>query len=219
MDWMNALIESLRESPWVLALVLLLVVVDGFFPPVPSESLVVALAAVGAVTGAPNPWAVLVVAALGSFLGDNIAFSLGRRMHPSRFGFLRGERAVALMARSRASLEDRPVALILTARFVPVGRVVVNALAGASRFPRRRFMGLTAVSGVAWAGYSIGIGLLAGTWIQANAVLGAGLAIVIALLLGIVVDWAGRRMARRLLVRRMRTAPGLLVGTAQATTK
>lgn len=197
MDAVNAMIVSLAGSPWVLAAVLLLVVIDGFFPPVPSESVVVALAAIGAATGVPNPWLVLLVAALGSFLGDNIAFLIGRRFDPTRVKFLRGSRAAALMNHARLNLERSPAAVILTARFIPVGRVIVNVLAGASGFSRRRFLALTAISGAAWAAYSILIGVVAGSWIHDNPVLGAGLAIAIALALGVAVDRVVKLVSRR----------------------
>lgn len=196
MDALNSLIVSLAGSPWVLAVVLLLVIIDGFFPPMPSESVVVALAAVGAASGFPNPWLILLVAALGSFLGDNIAFLIGRRVDPSRFRLLRGKRASALVERARTNLERSPGAVILTARFIPVGRVVVNVLAGASGFSRRRFLLLSGISAAAWAGYSILIGVVAGSWIHTNPTLGAGLAIVLALIVGIAGDRIGRVIAR-----------------------
>jgi membrane-associated protein len=196
-DVVNQLIMTLAGSPWVLAVVLLLVIVDGFFPPVPSESVVVALAAVGVATGLPNPWLVFLVAALGSFLGDNIAFLIGKSVGLDRFRWLRGPRISALREKARSGLERRPAAAILTARFVPVGRVIVNVLAGASGFPRRRFVALTAVSGMAWAGYSILIGIVAGAWIRDNPLLGIGIAVGIALVVGAAVDAIGRRLSRR----------------------
>ncbi|WP_082763650.1 DedA family protein [Frondihabitans sp. PAMC 28766] len=197
MDAVNASIVSLAGSPWVLVIVLLLVVVDGFFPPVPSESVVVALAAVGFATGLPNPWLVLVVAALGSFLGDNIAFLIGRSVGLDRFRWLRGRRISALREKARSNLERKPAAVILTARFIPVGRVVVNVLAGANGFSRRRFVALTAVSGVAWAAYSILIGIVAGSWIHDNPLLGIGIAVGMALVVGVLVDTVGRWLSRR----------------------
>ena len=48
--WMasvNGVIAANASHPWVIAALGGLCVIDGFFPPVPSESLVVALAAVG----------------------------------------------------------------------------------------------------------------------------------------------------------------------------
>lgn len=197
MDALNTLIVSLAGSPWVLAVVLLLVVVDGFFPPMPSESVVVSLAALGFATGLPDPWLVLLVAAAGSFVGDNIAFLIGRSIGPSRFRVLRGRRMSALIRRAQTNLERRPGAVILTARFVPVGRVVLNVLAGASGFPRRRFIGLTAVSGAAWAGYSVIIGIVAGSWTRDNPLLGVVVAIVMALAVGLAADRLGRLRRRR----------------------
>jgi membrane protein DedA with SNARE-associated domain len=197
-DVINHLILSLAGSPWVLAIVLLLVIVDGFFPPVPSESVLVALAAVGVATGLPNPWLILVVAAFGSFLGDNIAFLIGRGVGLDRFRWARGPRVSALREKARGALERTPTVAILTARFVPVGRVVVNILAGASGFSRRRrFVALTAVSGVAWAAYSILIGIVAGAWIRDNPLLGIGIAVGIALVVGAAVDAVGRGLSRR----------------------
>ena len=193
MDALNAWIESLAGWPGVLPVVLVLVVIDGFFPPVPSESVLVALAAIGAATGLPNPWLLLLIGALGSFLGDNIAFQIGRKLGPSRFRITRGKGVAAIMQRARVNLQRSPGAVILTARFVPVGRVVVNVLAGASGLSRRRFVTLSAISGLAWAGYSVLIGIAAGAWMHDNPVLGAGVAIVAALAVGIVIDRLGRR--------------------------
>ncbi|MBF4579504.1 DedA family protein [Frigoribacterium sp. VKM Ac-2530] len=194
---MDAVIVSLAESPWVLAAVFLVVVLDGFFPPVPSETVVVALAAVGAATGAPNPGLVLLVAGLGSFLGDNIAFSIGRRVGSNRFRSLRGKKVGALMERARSNLDRRAASVILTARFVPGGRVVVNVLAGASSFPRHRFVAFSAVSGVLWAAYSVLIGVVAGAWVHDTPLLGAGIAVIIALVSGLVVDRISHSRTRR----------------------
>jgi membrane protein DedA with SNARE-associated domain len=196
-DVINQLILSLAGSPWVLAVLLVLVIVDGFFPPVPSESVLVALAAVGVATGLPNPWLILLVAALGSFLGDNIAFLIGRSVGLDRFRWARGPRVSALREKARGALERTPTVAILTARFVPVGRVVVNILAGASGFSRRRFVALTAVSGVAWAAYSVLIGIVAGAWIRDNPLFGIGLAVGLALVVGAAVDAVGRGLSRR----------------------
>lgn len=149
MEALNELIVSWAASPFVLVVVVLLVALDGFFPPMPSESVVVAVAAIGVATGTPNPWAVLLVAAIGSFVGDNLAFSLGRRVDLDRFRWTRGPRAARLLESARGALDRRAASVILTARFVPVGRVAVNVMAGSTGFPRRRFVPLSAVSGAA----------------------------------------------------------------------
>jgi membrane-associated protein len=87
--------------------------------------------------------------------------------------------------------------MIVTARFVPVGRVVVNVLAGTSGLSRRKFLALSSVSALAWATYSIVIGVAAGAWLQDNPIVGAAVAVAVALALGIVIDRIGTFRSRR----------------------
>lgn len=196
METLNDLILSWAASPFVLVVVLLLVALDGFFPPMPSEPVVVAVAAIGVATGTPNPWAVFLVAAIGSFVGDNLAFSLGRRVDLERFRWTRGPKASRLLDRARGALDRRAASVILTARFVPVGRVAVNVMAGSSGFARRRFVPLSAVSGAAWAGYSVLVGVFAGAWLRDQPVLGAVVAVSAALAGGVIIDLVVRRARR-----------------------
>lgn len=194
MDAFSHLLVSGAGSPLVLLAVFLVVAIDGFFPPVPSETVVVALASIGFATGAPNPWLLLLVAAVGSFVGDNLAFTIGRRLGVDRFRLTRGRRTAALLGRVRGTLEQRSASTILTARFIPIGRVAVNVLAGSSTFPRRRFVVLSAVSGVLWAAYSVLIGVVAGAWLHDQPLLGAAIAAVAALAIGLLVDRISRRV-------------------------
>ena len=196
MEALNELVVSWAQSPFVLLAVLVVVLIDGIFPPMPSEAAVVALASIGLATGSPSPWTVLLAATVGSFLGDNLAFSIGRRVDLARFRWTRGPRASALLARARDALDRRGASVVLTARFVPVGRVAVNVMAGSTGFSRRRFVVLSAVSAAAWAGYSVAVGVVAGAWLQDQPVLGALVAVVLALGCGAVIDWALRRSRR-----------------------
>ena len=77
--WMasiNGVIAANAPHPWVIGALWGLCVIDGFFPPVPSESLVVALAAIGH----PSRWLIIPVAAAGAICGDNIAYWVGRQL-------------------------------------------------------------------------------------------------------------------------------------------
>lgn len=196
MEALNELVVSWAQSPFVLLAVLVVVLIDGIFPPMPSEAAVVALASIGLATGSPSPWTVLLAATVGSFLGDNLAFSIGRRVDLARFRWTRGPRASALLARARDALDRRGASVVLTARFVPVGRVAVNVMAGSTGFSRRRFVVLSAVSAAAWAGYSVAVGVVAGAWLQDQPVLGALVAVVLALGCGAAIDWALKRSRR-----------------------
>ena len=188
MQAINDFILAAAGQPWVLVLVLACCVIDGFFPPVPSESVVVGLAAVAATADVPNPLLLTLVAAAGAFIGDNIAYLLGRRVGTRRWAWMRGPRMQGAFGWAGRELRRRPASLILVARFVPIGRVAVNLTAGVTHYPHLRFVGLTVLSASLWAGYSVAIGLFFGQWFEDNHVLGAAIAIVCAVALGIVVD-------------------------------
>lgn len=188
MQAINDFILAAAGQPWVLLLVLACCVIDGFFPPIPSESVVVGLSAVAATADVPNPWMLMLVAAVGAFTGDNIAYIIGRRVGTTRWSWMRGPRMQSAFRWAGAELRKRPASLILVARFVPIGRVAVNLTAGATGYHHLRFVGLTSLSAVLWAGYSVGIGLFFGQWFEENHLLGAAIAIVCAVALGIVVD-------------------------------
>ncbi|MFC4395724.1 MULTISPECIES: DedA family protein [Micrococcaceae] len=188
MQAINDFILAAAGQPWVLVLVLACCIIDGFFPPVPSESVVVGLAAVAATADVPNPLFLALVAAAGAFAGDNIAYLLGRRVGTTRWAWMRGPRMQAAFRWAGRELRKRPASLILVARFVPIGRVAVNLTAGVTHYPHLRFVGLTVLSASLWAAYSVAIGLFFGQWFEDNHLLGAAIAIVCAVALGVVVD-------------------------------
>jgi membrane protein DedA with SNARE-associated domain len=188
MQAINDFILAAAGQPWVLFLVLACCLIDGFFPPIPSESVVVGLAAVAATADVPNPWLLTLVAGLGAFSGDNIAYAIGRKVGTRRWSWMRGARMQSAFRWAGGELRKRPASLILVARFVPIGRVAVNLTAGVTHYPRPRFIGLTILSATLWASYSVGIGLFFGQWFEDNHLLGAVIAIVCAVALGVVVD-------------------------------
>jgi membrane protein DedA with SNARE-associated domain len=184
----NDFILAAAGQPWVLVLVFACCVIDGFFPPIPSESVVVGLAAVAATAGVPNPLLLIATAAAGALVGDNMAYLIGRGTGTRRWAWQRGPRMQAAFRWAGRELRKRPASLILVARFVPIGRVAVNLTAGATHYPWRRFVSLTVLSALLWASYSVGIGLTVGPWFEKNHVLGAAIAIVCAIVLGVVLD-------------------------------
>lgn len=188
MQAINDFILAGASQPWVLLLVLACCIIDGFFPPVPSESVVVGLAAVSASAGEPHAGLLMLVAAVGAFVGDNIAYLIGRKVGTRRWHWMRGPRMQAAFRWAGGELRKRPASLILVARFIPIGRVAVNLTAGATRYSRLRFVVLTLVSAVLWAAYSVSIGLFFGNWFKDNHLLAAVIAIICAVALGIVVD-------------------------------
>ncbi|WP_235861620.1 DedA family protein [Tersicoccus phoenicis] len=197
MERINEAVAGLAGTAWVLPVLFLLCVCDGFFPPLPSESVVVALTAVAVSTGNPTLAGIIVAAAAGAVIGDNIAWLLGRSIGVGRFRWMRRRRVQQAFRWARSELDRRGALLILTARYIPVGRVAVNMTAGATGFARPRFVLLTVIAGSTWSVYSVGIGVLAGAWARDNHVLAAGVAIAIAVAAGIVVDRVTHWIARR----------------------
>jgi membrane protein DedA with SNARE-associated domain len=197
-DVINELILQTVASPWLYAVLLAVTVIDGFFPPVPSETVLVAAAAVLTSTG--DLWALIplgLIAALGAAIGDNIAFGLGRRLGTTRWAWMRRPRVASAFAHAERALEQRSAALILGARYIPVGRVAVNMSAGALGFPWRRFLPLSVVAGTSWSALSLTIGLLAGSWVKEQPLVSAGIGIVVALVIGLIVDRVTAARRRR----------------------
>ncbi|MFB7885518.1 DedA family protein [Microbacterium sp. NPDC056057] len=197
MDVISDLVLQAVASPWLYLAMFAVAVIDGFFPPVPSETVLVASAAVAASTGRPDLVALGLVAAAGAAAGDNIAFAVGRRTGSARFAWMRRPRVAGALARAGAALDRRGAGLILGARFIPVGRVAVNLSAGALAYPWRRFALLSVAAGLCWAAYSIAIGLLAGAWLKDQPLLSATLGVVLAVGIGLVVDRLLAVRARR----------------------
>lgn len=195
LDAVLAAVLALAGSPLVLLVVLVLSAVDGLLPPVPSESVVVALAAVSVSTGAPSLWLLVPAAAAGAWVGDNLAYAVGRRWGPR---WLRGPRRTVLREHAARGLERRGAALIFAARYIPVGRVVVNLTAGSSGYPRGRFAVVSGAAALTWAVYSTVIGAAAGHWFADRPLLGVVVGVVGALAIGALVDLLLGRRIRRL---------------------
>ena len=197
MDVVNEFIASAAASPWVYLIVFAVVLVDAFFPPVPSETVVIAAAAAAVATGNPNLPLLLACAAAGALAGDNLTFAVGRTVGLERFRFERWPRLRAALDRARRGIHARAGVLVLSARYVPVGRVAVNLVAGAAGVSRLRFLMLSAIAGVSWALYSVTVGVLAAHWLHGNAFLAMVVGVAVGIAVGFVVDALLRATSRR----------------------
>lgn len=200
-DALNDVLVSTASSPWIYLVLFIVCIADGFFPPVPSETLIVATVAVGASTGQPMLWGVMAVAAVGAITGDSLCYLLGRSVGVTRFRWMRRPSVERLFTWAAHGLASRPASLILVGRYIPVGRIAVNVMAGATGLPFRRFLPLTAVAGICWAAYSTVIGTVAAATFHNSPVLAAGVAVVVALALGVVVDRISHKITSRRTLR------------------
>ena len=195
LDTLTALVEAGAAAPWVLPVVLLVAVFDALVPPVPSEGIVVALAAVAVAGHGPDLLLLAVAAGVGAFLGDSLTYVVGRRFGPQRLHRISRPGPRRALERASGTLQRRGAVVVLSARYVPLGRVAVNLTAGATGFPPRRFVGLAALAATTWAAWSVGVGALAGHWLEGNPLLGSVSGVAVALGLGLVIDRAARRFS------------------------
>lgn len=195
-DWISAVegwIPTLAESLWVYPALTLFALIDGFFPPIPSESVVIALASLSVAHGQPNLALIGLAGAVGAFVGDQIAYLIGSKVDVHRLRIFRTERGRKALAWAEHALAHRGSSFILAARYIPVGRVAVNMTAGALGYPRKRFVGLTALAAVTWAAYGTLVGVGAGMWLESHPLIAVVAGVVVGTLVGIGIDWALRR--------------------------
>ncbi|MFF3287258.1 DedA family protein [Streptomyces sp. NPDC003023] len=178
---------SLTGSPWIYAVVALSVLLDVFLPVLPSGVLVITAAtaaAAGSTAGTvgtaavaagqvprevPSLLVLVLCAATASVLGDLVAYRLawrgGDRLDRA---IARSRRLTRAQERLGAALSRGGGALVVIARFAPAGRSVVSLGAGAAHRKVRDFLPWSALAGVAWAGYAVGLGYFGGQWLGAS---------------------------------------------------
>jgi membrane protein DedA with SNARE-associated domain len=153
-------IASLAAGAYLV--VALLAALDAVFPILPSESVVIALAAL-AVHSDIDPWLLGVAAMAGAFVGDATSFGLGRaaRRRWRDPADVRG-RPGRLLAWADRHLERDGEQVIITARFVPGGRTATTFSAGYLGLRSRRFVGAALVGAVLWSANGVALGYVGG---------------------------------------------------------
>lgn len=123
----------------------------GFF--LPGDSLLFA-AGVLVAAGAINLplWLVAAGAFLAAVVGDQVGYLVGRRFGPRVFS-RRNSRWLSRdhVARAEAFFDRHGPKAVVLARFVPVVRTLVPAVAGMGQMPRRRFTAYNLAGGLVWA--------------------------------------------------------------------
>jgi membrane-associated protein len=174
---------------------------------VPGETAVVIAGAVAA-RGEVDLVALLFLVWLAAAAGDSTSFLLGRRLGRP-FLVAHGGR-VRLDERRLGAVErfyDRHGGkAVLLGRFVGVARAVTPFLAGASRFPFRRFLPYSVLGTAAWAALFISIGYVSSDTLSAGGELASRIALAAALAVGVVALAVGRLRAARAGRRVPRTA-------------
>lgn len=211
-DW----VLTIADSWWVHLVLFACSAIDGIFPTVPSESLVVMLSSLWSSSGSPAIIAVALAAWSGAFLGDNVAFAIGRKVGWERFRFLQHGKGLAAVQAAGRGLERRALVYLMTARYIPFGRTAVNVSAGAVRYPWQRFWPRSLLATFVWAVFSCTIGVLAGAWFENNHILAVVVGLVVAVTVSLIVErlvrWANRILDARFDRRAAQVQPQHLDG-------
>jgi membrane-associated protein len=163
----ESLTDYVSGSLWTYPFLFGIAALDVIFPLVPSETSVI-LAGVLAGTGDLVLAAVIVCAAAGAILGDNISYLIGRTVGDRIVArFFAGERRKRIDW-AEEQIEERGPYLIVVGRFIPGGRTAITLAAGLLEMPWRRFIVFDVAAGIVWACYAALLGYAGGRTFEEN---------------------------------------------------
>jgi membrane-associated protein len=172
--------------------------VDAFFPLVPSETVVIIGGNLSA-SGDLNLALVILAAAAGAVVGDNVSFGIGSLVGERTVKkWFSGEKSQQRLEWAERMLDQRGAYIIVIARFIPGGRTAVTFSAGyIPTFPWRRFIVYDVVAGCIWASYAALLGYFGGRTFENHPFVGLLIALGVALSLGLLVEFVRHRRQRR----------------------
>jgi len=176
---------------------------DAILPVIPSETAVITLGVATAGSADPRIALLVLCAAFGAFLGDNLCYLLGRWFSPwIERCFFHSEKGRQRRDWAERSLQRYGMPLIIVCRFIPGGRTAVMLCCGIVRYDRRRFIIATAIAGLIWASYSFFIGRLGGKAFEDKPWAGLLLALGLTLTVSVIIEGVRRIRSRRAEIRR-----------------
>jgi membrane protein DedA with SNARE-associated domain len=168
------------------------VLLGSVVPVVPTGAVVGAAAAIATSTDRLNIVAVVVVAALGSLLGDLITFAAARGGRTAVVRWFSRRQSEERLAAARDRFARRGWQVVVVGRMVPAGRIPVLLAAGALDYPWRRLVPAAAGACLLWSVAYSALGVVSGGLFDHPVV-----ATVIATLLVLVVTAVSALVARQ----------------------
>ena len=194
----NQIADWVSGAWWSYLIIFAIAVIDAFFPVVPSETVVV-IGGNLASSGDLSLPLVILAAATGAVLGDNISYGIGTLVGERTVKrWFRSEKAHKRLDWAARTLDERGAYLIVIARFIPGGRTAVTFSAGyVHSLNWRRFIVYDVVAGLIWGTYAALLGYFGGKTFENHPYWGLGLALGIALTAGLLVEAVRHLRARR----------------------
>jgi len=194
-------LDEFSSNWWFLLIIFAVALLDSVIPVVPSETTVIA-GGVAAGTGNQTLAFVILAGAVGAFLGDNLAYTIGNKFEPRvRDWAGRKPNRAARIDAAGMQIKKRGGLLLITARFIPGGRTILTVSSGVTKQPRLWFTAWVAVAGTIWATYAAGLGYLFGQAFENNHTaafwLAFGTALAITLLVELIRWSRERRTGKR----------------------
>jgi membrane-associated protein len=197
------------SAPASYAVAVALPALDALIPVLPSETALIALGVATAGSTDPRIAVLIALAAAGAFIGDNLAYLLGRRYGARAVRrFLSAEWGARRRAWAEQALHRFGGRLIIASRFVPGGRTAVTLTCGMVGYPRRSFVAATAGAAVIWAGHAFFVGRLGGRVFAEKPWAGLLLGLAAALVISAVVEALRRPGLRQRLGKASRRPAG-----------
>jgi membrane protein DedA with SNARE-associated domain len=158
LDWL----ETASTSPWFYLAIFSIALFDSVIPAVPSETTVI-LGGIAAGQGELFIVLVIAAAAMGAFLGDNLAYQLGDRaggwLRNRFFASGKGEKRLIW---ATGQIESRGGLLLITGRFIPGGRTAITMACGITKQPLDWFVKWDGAAALLWACYAAILGFIFG---------------------------------------------------------
>jgi membrane-associated protein len=203
-QWLNPEYLVSSMGAWVVPIVAIIIFAEcglliGFF--LPGDSLLFPLGLFIAHGSVHTPlWLACLVMSVCAVLGNIVGYFVGYAIGPKLFNkpdsklFKR-----EYVDRTHAFFERYGTRAILLARFVPVVRTFITAVAGVGRMERGKYFSISLIGGVVWASGVLVAGYFLGqvAFINNNVDLILVL-IVILSVIPMVIEWARHRKERRL---------------------
>ena len=163
-EWFDSLTALVTDSPITYLAIFFLAALDVIVPIIPAEATVTA-AAVLAGQGQLNIVWVMIAAGLGAFIGDNVAYWIGRAAgRPLVEKVLRGNTEQLDVVQEQ--FDRRGGIFVIIGRFIPGGRTAVAIGAGVLHFSWPQFLIYDAIAAVIWAVQAAIPGFIGGSLIQ-----------------------------------------------------